>query len=136
MFTRTTHFFELFCLNLSFGKIIDFVLWFCFSLSILHIKKCLALSIQIGWKNVRNPQFYPWVRPVKDSLKKPMCCICNKTFALTNIGKSATKTRMQSEKCKQNTHSESPIINSFFKRSTSITAPSSSVSSRVFLATY
>ena len=59
-----------------------------------------------------------------------MCCICNKTFALHNMGKSAVENHMQCEEHKQNTCSESFNVNSFFKRATSIATPSSSVSSQ------
>ena len=62
-----------------------------------------------------NPQFL-WVRPVKDSSQKAMCSLCKKTFSLSNMGRQALISHMDSDKHKKYEKSNLTNIDSFFKR--------------------
>ena len=64
----------------------------------------MSCTFNSDWmNNCLNPQFYPWFRSV-DSPRKAMCSICNKMFALYNMGKCPVKNQMQREKHQRNTH--------------------------------
>ena len=62
-----------------------------------------------------NPQFL-WFRPVKDSSQKAMCSLyIKKTFYLSNMGRQALISHMDSDKYKKYEKSNLTNIDSFFK---------------------
>ena len=64
-----------------------------------------------------NPQFSSWVKPLKDP-NRVLCCFCQRSFALSNIGKRALESHMNSDKHKSNVSAKLPSISSYFKRAT------------------
>ena len=61
------------------------------------------------------PQFL-WVRPVKDNSQKAMYGLCKKTFSLSNMGRQALISHMDSDKHNKYEKSNLTNIDSFFKR--------------------
>ena len=64
-----------------------------------------------------NPQFSSWVKPLKDP-SRVLCCFCQRSFALSNIGKRALESHMNSDKHKRNMSAKVPSISSYFKKPT------------------
>ena len=64
-----------------------------------------------------NPQFSSWVKRLKDP-NRVLCCFCQRSFALSNMGKQALESHMNSEKHKRNVSAKVPSISSYFKKPT------------------
>ena len=64
-----------------------------------------------------NPQFLSWIKPLKDP-SRVLCCFCQQSFALSNMGKRALENHMNSDKHKRNVSAKVPIISSYFKKPT------------------
>ena len=64
-----------------------------------------------------NPQFSSWVKPLKDP-NRVLCCFCQRSFALSNMGKGALESHMNSDKHKRNVSAKVPSISSYFKKPT------------------
>ena len=64
-----------------------------------------------------NPQFSSWVKPLKDP-NRVLCCFCRRLFALSNMGKRALESHMNSDKHKRNVSAKVPSISSSFKKPT------------------
>ena len=76
----------------------------------------MSCTFNSDWMDTSlNPQFL-WVRPVKDSSQKAMCSLCKKTFSLSNMGRQALISHMDSDKHKKYEKSNLTNIDSFFKR--------------------
>ena len=62
--------------------------------------------IDFDWTNkTLNPSFSQWVQKVKDNKTKTTCTFCKKTFSLSNMGSTALKSHIKSEKHKKNASS-------------------------------
>ena len=64
-----------------------------------------------------NPQFSSWVKPLKDP-SRVLCCFCQRLFALSNMGKRALESHMNSDKHKRNVFAKVPSISSYLKKPT------------------
>ena len=62
-------------------------------------------------------QFSSWVKPLKDP-NKVLYCFYQRSFALSNMGKRALESLMNSDKQKRNLSAKVPSITSYFKRPT------------------
>ena len=71
-----------------------------------------------------NPQFSSRVKLLKD-LNRVLCCFCQYLFALSNIGKQALESHINSDKHKRNASAKVPSISLHFKKPT---APSKTCS--------
>ena len=69
-----------------------------------------------------NPLFSSWVKPLEDP-NRVLCCFCQWSFALSNMGKQALESHMNSDKHKRNVSGKVPSISSYFKK---LIAPSKS----------
>ena len=54
-----------------------------------------------------NPQFSTWVKPLKDPIKV-LCCLCQQSLALRNMGKQALESHINSDKHKRNVSAKLP----------------------------
>ena len=73
-------------------------------------------SIKNGWMKP-SIQFSSWVKPLKDP-NKVLCCFDQRSFALSNMGKRALESLINSDKQKRNLSAKVPSITSYFKRPT------------------
>ena len=64
-----------------------------------------------------NEQFSSWVRSLKDPIRV-LCCFCQWSFALSNMGKRALESHMNSDKHKRNVSAKVPSITLYFKKPT------------------
>ena len=64
-----------------------------------------------------NPQFSSWVKLLKDP-SRVLFCFCQRSFALSNMGKRALKSHMNIAKHKRNVSAKVPSIRSYFKKPT------------------
>ena len=74
-------------------------------------------------KETFNPQFSSWVKPLKDP-NRVLCCFCQWLFALSNMGKQALESHMNSDKHKRNVSAKVPSISSYFKKPTTLSKTS------------
>ena len=69
-----------------------------------------------GWLDeIINPQFSHWVKPLKDP-NRVLCCFCQQSFALSNMGKRALKSPMSVDKQKRYVSAKVPSISSYFEK--------------------
>ena len=61
-----------------------------------------------------NEQFSSWVRSLKDPIRV-LCCFCQWSFALSNMGKRALESHMNSDKHKRNVSAKVPSITLYLK---------------------
>ena len=78
-------------------------------MSCLFNQECLDETI--------NPQFSSWLKPLKDP-NTVVCCFCQRGFALSNMGRRALESHMNSDKHKRNVSAKAPSMRSYFKKST------------------
>ena len=64
-----------------------------------------------------NQQFSSWVKSLKDPIRV-LCCFCQWSFALSNMGKRALESHMNSDKHKRNVSAKVPSITLYFKKPT------------------
>ena len=64
-----------------------------------------------------NPQFSSWVKPLKNP-NRVLCCFCQRSFTLSNMGKRALESHMNSYKHKRDVSAKVPSISSYFKKPT------------------
>ena len=62
-----------------------------------------------------SPQFPSWVKPLKDP-DRILCCFCQWSFALSNMGKRALESHMNSDKHKRNVSAKVRSIRSYLKK--------------------
>ena len=71
-----------------------------------------------GWLDeIINPQFSHWMKPLKDP-NRVLCCFCQQSFALSNMGKRALKSPMSVDKQKRYVSAKVPSISSYFEKPT------------------
>ena len=74
-------------------------------------------------KETFNLQFSSWVKPLKDP-SRVLCCFCQWLCALSNMGKQALESHMNSDKHKRNVSAKVPSISSYFKKPTTLSKTS------------
>ena len=62
-----------------------------------------------------SPQFSSWVKPLKDP-DRILFCFCQWSFALSNMGKQALESHVNSDKHKRNVSAKVPSIRSYLKK--------------------
>ena len=70
-----------------------------------------------------NPQLSSWIKPLKDQ-NRVLCCFCQRSFPLNNMGKRALESHMRSDKNKRNVSTKVPSIWSYFKKATTLSKTS------------
>ena len=64
-----------------------------------------------------NSQFSSWIKPLKDR-NRVLCCFCQRSLALSNMGKRALESHMNNDKHKRNMSAKVLSISSYFKKPT------------------
>ena len=75
------------------------------------------------WLDETNPQFSTWVKLLKDPIRV-LCCLCQQSFALRNMGKRALESHINSDKHKRNVSAKVPSRSSYLKKLTGLSKTS------------